>query len=116
MFNDLQPYICLLENCKTPDRLFARRRDWEDHLSQESDTLFDRNVCPLCFVVLPSARNWRSHVGREMQQMALFAIPKEIYGEGDEEDDEGENEGVASSESTSVRPEEDLVDEMEAIR
>jgi hypothetical protein len=51
-----------------------------------------------------------------MQQMALFAIPKEIYGEGDEEDDEGENEGVASSESTSVRPEEDLVDEMEAIR
>jgi hypothetical protein len=103
VYSDLQPYVCIIEHCKTPNRLFNHRREWEDHILQESGTLSGRDMCPLCHVILPSAKKWRNHVGREMQQLALFAIPKEMYDGGDgnavESDSVVESEGRASPES-----------------
>jgi hypothetical protein len=103
VFNDLQPYVCILENCTTPNRVFNQRRDWEDHLRQESGAPFGQE-CPLCLVVLPSSQKWRSHVGREMQQLALFAVPKEMYGR-DDDVEESSNESIQSeAESDGLRP------------
>jgi hypothetical protein len=98
VFDDLQPYVCILESCVTPNRVFTNRRAWEDHLRQEGGSFVGQNVCPLCHVDLPSPQKWRSHVGREMQQLALFAIPKEMYSrdEDDDSEDESDNHNVQS--------------------
>jgi hypothetical protein len=99
VFDDLQPYVCIFENCITPNRVFLNRRAWEDHLRQESGSQLDRNTCPLCLVSLPSLQKWRSHVGREMQQLALFAIPKEMYSR---DEDDSESDDINESENESV--------------
>jgi hypothetical protein len=91
VFNDLQPYVCILKDCKTPDRVFTSRRAWEDHLRQETGSPLSLNVCPLCLDSFQSPQKWRNHVGREMQQLALFAIPKELYGRDEDDDSIGES-------------------------
>ncbi|KAL7907213.1 hypothetical protein GGI35DRAFT_82902 [Trichoderma velutinum] len=35
VFRDLQPYICLIDNCSVPNQLYQRRKDWVAHMKQE---------------------------------------------------------------------------------
>ncbi|KAL7960103.1 hypothetical protein V8C34DRAFT_277590 [Trichoderma compactum] len=35
VFGDLQPYICLFDNCSSPNQLYQRRRDWAAHMKRE---------------------------------------------------------------------------------
>ncbi|KAL6696784.1 hypothetical protein J3F84DRAFT_308048 [Trichoderma pleuroticola] len=35
VFRDLQPYICLFDNCLSPNQLYQRRKDWVAHMKQE---------------------------------------------------------------------------------
>ncbi|PKK44968.1 hypothetical protein CI102_11366, partial [Trichoderma harzianum] len=35
VFRDLQPYVCLFDNCSSPSQLYQRRKDWVAHMKQE---------------------------------------------------------------------------------
>ncbi|KAL7929602.1 hypothetical protein V8C35DRAFT_315253 [Trichoderma chlorosporum] len=35
VFRDLQPYVCLFDNCSVPSQLYQRRADWAAHMKQE---------------------------------------------------------------------------------
>ncbi|KAK0625882.1 hypothetical protein B0T14DRAFT_421598, partial [Immersiella caudata] len=35
VFRDLEPYICLAEDCRTPEKHYSRRSDWMNHMKQE---------------------------------------------------------------------------------
>ncbi|KAL7789571.1 hypothetical protein V8C43DRAFT_97014 [Trichoderma afarasin] len=35
VFRDLQPYVCLFDNCSSPSQVYQRRKDWIAHMKQE---------------------------------------------------------------------------------
>lgn len=136
VFRDLRPYICLLEDCASPDQDFERRNDWSSHMFQEHwwewacpfgcnnnffsasglrqhlgsvhaanvstrsidsiishsikpDLVQCQGICPLCNEVdIGSCRQYQSHVGHHLEQLALSVLPasnEEAGGETGEE-------------------------------
>ncbi|QYS95620.1 GATA-type domain-containing protein [Trichoderma simmonsii] len=35
VFRDLQPYVCLFDDCSSPSQVYQRRKDWAAHMKQE---------------------------------------------------------------------------------
>lgn len=60
-------------------RAFSRRHEWKVHLNEHKASPDQMHTCPLCQLSLTSDNEWHRHVGREMQQLALFALPKHLY-------------------------------------
>ncbi|KAJ5431423.1 hypothetical protein N7445_009155 [Penicillium cf. griseofulvum] len=86
VFSDLMPYICIFLDCSTPHRLYDSRREWYFHLQSQHSIADDSSVCPdcpLCLSSISSGRQFERHVGRHLQELALFALPRF----GPEEDD-----------------------------
>lgn len=42
---DLRPYVCLHEDCKTPFVTYASQYDWKTHLERDHAA---RRMCPMC--------------------------------------------------------------------
>ena len=85
VFQDLQPYVCLEPDCKTPHKMYTNRREWIYHMRNvhdqiekqerpESETL---SPCPLCDLVCVSRAYLDKHVARHMQELALFVLPQD---------------------------------------
>lgn len=86
VFNDLMPYLCIFPICPIPHRLYESRREWFSHLQSQHSISETPNVhvdCPLCLCSLPSGKQLERHVGRHLEELSLFALPRS------EEDDEG---------------------------
>jgi hypothetical protein len=86
VFSDLMPYICIFPDCSVPHRLYDSRREWYFHLQSQHSIADDPSICPdcpLCLSSVPSGRQFERHVGRHLQELALFALPRF----GPEEDD-----------------------------
>lgn len=116
VLQDLQPYSCVVSDCPSQHRLYGSRREWYNHLrtahklykseldafdessAQVGSKLADRLevvICPLCTDrILPSAR-FERHVARHLQELALFALPRET---GDEQN-EPHNLSLSDTES-----------------
>ncbi|KAJ5615183.1 Zinc finger C2H2 [Penicillium hordei] len=85
VFNDLMPYLCVFPSCPTPHRLYESRREWFSHLQSQHSIPETPNVhvdCPLCLSSHPSGKQLERHVGRHLEELALFALPRS------EEDDD----------------------------
>ncbi|KAJ9492054.1 hypothetical protein VN97_g1191 [Penicillium thymicola] len=79
VFNDLMPYMCVFPSCPTPHRLYESRREWFSHLQSQHSISETPNVhvdCPLCLSSLPSGKQLERHVGRHLEELALFALPR----------------------------------------
>lgn len=87
-------------DCSTPSTLYTSRREWYHHLHtshsipSKSESDFD---CPLCQENLPQAARPERHIGRHLEELALFAIPRT----GEEDDDDG-GDSEDDSEAKSV--------------
>lgn len=78
VFRDIMPYVCIFPDCTTPNRLYDSRREWYGHLvsrhiSPDSET---SHICPLCNEESLSDRFLERHLGRHLQELALFALPR----------------------------------------
>ncbi|KAK2805521.1 hypothetical protein FQN50_006145 [Emmonsiellopsis sp. PD_5] len=79
IFTDLMPYICIFPNCSTPNKLYSSRRHWYCHLqtvhsvASPSGAIFN---CPLCTEAIPSNGHIDRHIGRHLEELALFALPR----------------------------------------
>ncbi|KAJ5858792.1 hypothetical protein N7534_004069 [Penicillium rubens] len=86
VFDDLMPYLCVFPNCPTPHRLYESRREWFSHLQSQHSISESPGVhvdCPLCLSSVPSGKQLERHVGRHLEELALFALPR-----SEEDDDE----------------------------
>ncbi|KAJ5488171.1 Zinc finger C2H2 [Penicillium expansum] len=86
VFNDLMPYLCIFPNCPTPHRMYESRREWFSHLQGQHSICESPGVhvdCQLCLSSLPSGKQLERHVGRHLEELALFALPR-----SEEDDDE----------------------------
>lgn len=60
VFGDLQPSICLSNNCPTPNRLYARRSDWEQHMRLQHWKLWR---CPFdCCESMHQVDEFKEHI------------------------------------------------------
>jgi hypothetical protein len=94
VFKDLMPYVCVFPDCNAPNRLYDSRHEWFHHLRTKHVPSFDPSEtesCPLrCGDAVPIVSLER-HLGRHLEELALFALPRVDTG-----DEEGSNESQAS--------------------
>ncbi|CAI7578920.1 unnamed protein product [Penicillium bialowiezense] len=84
VLRDLIPYVCVFPKCSIPHRLYESRREWYTHLQREHSVLNKAGSlvsCPLCRLYVESGDHFQSHVGRHLQELALFALPRSTPGE-----------------------------------
>lgn len=102
VFQDLQPYICTVSTCTTPDKLYCTRHEWLDHLKMvhpaamaSDDTLKESRgitVCVLCKGDIELGKTHDRHLARHLQELALFILPG-----GEEESSVDENQDSESN-------------------
>ena len=82
IFTDLMPYMCPYRACKSADSLYDSRHHWFRHIEIRHGKELQREIsvtgsvmCPLCLDFY-TIESWPAHVGRHLQHVSLFAIPK----------------------------------------
>ena len=79
VFTDLMPYVCVFPDCSMPTTLYAIRREWYHHLQTchsvqaKQDSEFH---CPLCQEQVTRGVRLDKHLGRHLEELALFALPQ----------------------------------------
>ena len=87
VFFDLQPYVCVFEDCRTPFLLYEIRRDWfahvrKSHLPKDGTSpQIQQLQCPLCHDDVRSLPSIRRHLARHLEEVALFSLPNSLFGE-----------------------------------
>lgn len=80
-FHDLQPYVCIYEDCITGGRVYGSSREWQAHLEQHkipAQPSGNLRQCPICKQTCDQ-EEYISHVAREMQKLSLFVVPSELF-------------------------------------
>ena len=120
IFKDIKPYVCALTECSMPDRLYDSRREWHFHETTEHHR--EDFLCALCKDSLKSARQYERHVGRHLEELALFALPRvEMDSDEDDQNESGylheyhRSESHASVHSESSLGEDDADDDQFAL-
>jgi hypothetical protein len=86
VFRDLMPYTCVFPECPSPNQLYGSRREWFSHLSSAHMSKVMGNECPFqCGATSLSASTLEKHVGRHLEELALFAIPRPSLDNEDED-------------------------------
>jgi hypothetical protein len=87
IFRDIMPYVCIFVDCSTPSRLYDSRREWYEHLTDSHISLSNAgelHECALCREAGFSTLSLERHLGRHLEELALFALPRSV---GDDEID-----------------------------
>ena len=74
IFKDIKPYVCTFPDCSIPDRLYDSRREWYSHETTEHGR--EDFQCHLCKDILRSSKHYERHVGRHLEELALFVLPR----------------------------------------
>lgn len=100
VLHDFMPYMCVFSDCRTPHRLWESRRQWYAHLQNEHSIPDEKAIsveCPLCRLSLSCGKPLERHLGRHLQELALFALP---HSSSDEDEDEGVSISTKSEDIT----------------
>ena len=126
IFQDLQPYMCIVTTRNTPDKLYSTRHEWLHHLKTvhpmdltphlENGETAPSFICLLCKEKIPNEQQYDRHVARHLQELALFILPR--TDDHDDSDISGGGSGTdEGSNSESYEPESrksiDLLEELE---
>ena len=95
VFHDLQPYVCTVSGCSTPQALYSTRKEWfrhlrrshpkswrsgigESHITEilDDDPPSNSGFCALCDHECRSERHLVRHLAGHLQEVALFILPR----------------------------------------
>lgn len=77
VFQDLEPYVCVFEDCDLPERLYKSHREWTAHFRDSHTHSLSSSRCPLCAEDgLTTSRLLQQHVRRHLEDLALFILPR----------------------------------------
>ncbi|KAI4120029.1 MAG: hypothetical protein LQ338_007209, partial [Usnochroma carphineum] len=95
VFQDLLPYVCPFSDCPAPEKLYDSSHDWYRHLQVSHASVINRRVCPLCKSVVVSAAQFKRHLARHLEDLALFVLPvkDEVTDDDDQRSSRAETEG-----------------------
>lgn len=100
IFKDIKPYVCTFPKCSMPDRLYDSRREWYFHESTEHRR--EDWVCSLCRDTLKSSKQYERHVARHLEELALFALPRIESDDAEDDNDDGAEAKISTSENDAV--------------
>ena len=107
VFLDLQPYVCLEVHCKEPQKIYATRRLWIQHMkathSEQTKTGIGDHAmqdCPLCKESFSNRVTYDSHCARHLQDLALFVLPSNLS-DADEESESKRSHNSSKSDAAS---------------
>ncbi|KAF3397311.1 hypothetical protein DPV78_007972 [Talaromyces pinophilus] len=75
IFRDVMPYVCLSMNCATPSKLYESRHQWFSHMRELHAQGQNGLACPLCQAEIQVLSSFEKHVGRHLEELALFFLP-----------------------------------------
>lgn len=75
VFQDLEPYVCVVEDCNLPERLYKSRHEWMSHLRGCHQRFLDTPQCPLCMETPLTNLQLQQHLRRHLEDLALFILP-----------------------------------------
>lgn len=118
IFRDLSPYICIFSGCSTQNKLYESRKAWYRHIRQThmaSQDVRGSYACLLCAEGSLPMVSFEKHVGRHLEELSLFVLPRDTEDDellddesGDGESEHGESEdGGQETESDAEREEDD---------
>ena len=102
VFKDIMPYVCIFTDCTIPNQLYDSRRDWYRHLVNDHHGWVKDDAqaeCPLCQEINLPAPKLERHLGRHLEELALFALPRT-----DADEDLDSNESSRHSSRASETP------------
>ncbi|KAJ0415252.1 hypothetical protein BJY00DRAFT_293763 [Aspergillus carlsbadensis] len=79
IFRDVMPYTCIYLECTTPSKVYENRRQWYHHLCIQHALATGPDscmVCPLCKLSIQRPAMFEQHVGRHLEELALFVLPR----------------------------------------
>ena len=85
IFRDIKPYVCTFSDCRTPNRLYVSRREWSIHIRAKHS--IEEPTCPLCKSTLASSKQFEPDVARHLEELALFALPRNPMDDESGQDD-----------------------------
>ncbi|KAK3374676.1 hypothetical protein B0H63DRAFT_255307 [Podospora didyma] len=101
--SDLQPHVCLMENCKFNSNPLADKRLWVAHLELDHGFANSWNdmTCPLCKQQTGSGKaSIVSHHARHLEEISLTIIP--TNSESDNESDASSTVSLVNSEKEGI--------------
>lgn len=99
VFRDLMPYVCTFPDCSTPHILYETRREWYFHLQSQHSVGTDpedRIFCPLCPSSGAVGKKFEKHLGRHLEELALFALSRPDLDAENSKESQGDAERPAS--------------------
>lgn len=75
VFRDVMPYVCLSMSCANPSRLYESRHQWFSHMREAHAQGQNELACPLCHADIQVSSSFEKHVGRHLEELALFFLP-----------------------------------------
>ncbi|KAL9069743.1 MAG: hypothetical protein Q9161_005328 [Pseudevernia consocians] len=85
IFRDIKPYVCTFTDCSVPDRLYDSRREWYSH--ETTEHYRKTFVCALCKDTLESSKQYERHVARHLEELAIFALPRNERDDAEDDDE-----------------------------
>ncbi|KAK8086396.1 Transcription factor c2h2 [Apiospora phragmitis] len=82
LFKDLQPYICLDNDCGDGMPTFPTRAQWKQHstLIHANSIPWQSSQCPICLGEMPEETSRASsHLAEHLEQIALIGLPTTPY-------------------------------------
>lgn len=79
IFGDLRPYVCVFPDCPNPQKLYDSQRDWYMHIKSQhkaGDRVNGSFDCMICQKKQCPVTTLKKHVGRHLQELALFVLPR----------------------------------------
>jgi hypothetical protein len=79
VFRDLMPYMCVFPDCSTSYRSYESRREWYHHIQEKHTVGSGTNEsyeCCLCRQTLLPVLTFKRHVGRHLEDLALFVLSR----------------------------------------
>ena len=110
LFQDIQPYCCILHSCVMPTAWYGSRRQWLAHIQQDHAATLaaEQPQCVLCQESASDMTSLSKHVCRHLEDLALFALPghhdESDVNADDPVDDESLDESTDDSEAEFKSP------------
>lgn len=99
MFEDLKPYMCMIENCEDSSTLYAHSAAWASHQSSHSASASSHEplTCVFCPARYKNAGPYYRHLSGHLQEVSLSVLPQ-VANEDDLENEPSDEELVPTEE------------------
>jgi Fungal N-terminal domain of STAND proteins len=97
VFDDLKPYVCIIEDCKETATLYSQSGTWAQHVASHLSLALRSSECLFCYAVFRhGGPAYYKHVSTHLREVSLSVLPQQA------DDDDFDNDDSNSPSSAKV--------------